>query len=354
MNRTALLIVVLLGQNLGFSNESTVEESNANSYVEIANRAVSARKSITSYHIVVSSNAQSSENGWTGQAFYRDGNRQRLDAFFENVPEDTGITADPFVDVLILTGAERISYSTRRYKGGMKSAIQSDPPSVNEILPNIHGFGMNVNALRGNFSAEDGFFHSNASRRVVTEALLDGTPCKLLIEDYKGGTGKVWIAPNMGWSPIKFEYLREKPNHPRLSMVSIVKVAEYETSGIWFPTLITYEHREGGAVIENLEWKVEAKSLNKGLPDSLFQLSSLGAPANTEYYRNPESQTANLIWDGSKVVESDKRSDPNDAGQKASQWKGMTVVIAAGAVLFFGVAVYSILRYSSGRDESRQ
>ncbi|MDR1477820.1 MAG: hypothetical protein LBJ00_02645 [Planctomycetaceae bacterium] len=139
----------------------------------------------------------------------------------------------------------------------------------------------------------------HATHKEVNDDILDGTPCKKTIwklSQYRSVT--TWIAPTMGYAPIRMDFNDEAS---KIYYKTNVQLSQYKESGIWFPVNSVFEEYEDGKLLLRETVKVNVVSLNEKLDAITFTLRGLAIPKGwpVSYL---DKDDANYVWDGQNIV----------------------------------------------------
>jgi hypothetical protein len=303
-----------------FQDNCNSKEYTLSDITRVENQAIANREKIKDWRVRVSLNDEQldpssqyelddkQEGQLIGIEFYKDGNLYREDKSY--------IFKEKKIVYTTILGEKWNYYFGRDFV--RKENTNIDIPLLNMVVSEkqvnrIRGFHdiRTLGFVPGNLrtiATKLTTFIGNSNRKdlFMEDDIVRGEPCykisfSKIDHPEKNNNIVVWISPNYGYNPLKFEFFFPDIPGTQKTIVNL-EVNKDKKSGIWFPTTqkttvfrnnkIFYQHTE----------EIEVISLNKKLDPNLFNEKGLNLPIGTLVMMDPEPAHDTYTWDGEKIV----------------------------------------------------
>jgi hypothetical protein len=305
-----------------FHNNCNSKEYTLSDITRVENQAIANREKIKDWHLRVSLSDEQmvpssdyvldeeEEGQLLGIEFYKDGDQYREDKsylfkgkkiirsmvlgekWYYRFGSDLVRKKDTNIDIPLLN-------MTAREKQVQTNIIRT--------FHDIRTFGFNPTNLR--FSPKElTKFIGNSSRKdlVMEDDIVKGEPCykisfSLIDHPEKNNNIVIWLSPNCGYNPLKFEFFF--PDIPGTQKTIFdIEVNKDKDSGIWFPATQKTTVFRNEKIFYQYNEKIEVISLNKKLDPNLFNEKGLNLPIGTLAMMDPEPAHDTFTWDGEQIV----------------------------------------------------
>jgi hypothetical protein len=236
--------------------------------------------------------------------YYYDGQHTREDRFFEyGTPAKQGVDFFSYDDQYCYLYTSGLDEEKRKF------AIQAD--TIEEalkkrggIIPffDIRVFGVfPAGLILRSFELTSHIGNPDRTNLQMTDDVIDGIACKRIsFRNQRQHSCLVWIAPKLGYNPIRFDSWNDERGFR--NTVNL-KIEKHKESGIWFPVSSIRDELYQGKPYTHSEDKVEIITFNKPIPIETFGPKGMNTPVGTRVYVFPSPNLAdNFFWDGEKIA----------------------------------------------------
>jgi hypothetical protein len=350
------LLVILFSPIFCFSKEYTISDIS-----RVENQAIANREKIKDWHLRVSLSDEQMdtssdyvldeehEGQLLGIEFYKNGNLYREDQsyFFKGKKfVRTTILGEKWYYQFGSNFVQKKNTTTDISLLNMTAREKQVQTNIIRTFHDIRTFGFNPTNIR--FSpTELTKFIGNSSRKdlVMEDDIVKGEPCykisfSLIDHPEKNNNVIVWLSPNCGYNPLKFEFFF--PDIPGTQKTIIdIEVNKDKNSGIWFPATKKTDVFRSEKLFYQCYEKIEVISLNKKLDSKIFNEKGLNLPIGTLAMIDPEPFHGTFIWDGENIVSlSGATLDPFVTPPRSNVFRYF--LIAAGLAL---ISIACLLKY---------
>ena len=154
---------------------------------------------------------------------------------------------------------------------------------------------------------EDIFLNPNRDQFKVEAGTDAGEPIWKVSFRMSGGRpravlGEYWLCESKGGLPVYIAFHARGGERPSSSSTIKVKLKEYGSGSVWFPSEVIFLRTRGGEVASEEVTTVEEAVFGEDIPDETFQIAGMGLPKGKIIDFDGKLAT----WDGQRVVRQDE------------------------------------------------
>lgn len=281
---------------------------------------------------------------WVAARIYRDTDRVRSD-FLVRYREDekfSTLTSDQYWTKNIFRPDQHIFFSFQEFPGSSQRVVEvnTDPDLSSAkhqeslVSLDVRSLGFHPSGFTTNLPIDDVFRSLSRPERTVVDDEVDGVPCKRVSLTLESGVAcDFWISPSQGHAILRSRgYFEEYKMQDEINLT----VAEWNSSGLWFPISYDYKRSFGGKVTQHERATIKVNSINQEHAPDTFEIKGLDVPVGRSVRMFPTPPGPKRIWDGQTAVLKDSRPPVQETSSRRVFLIINAVVAITLCCFFFG------------------